>query len=173
MCLDAVSELGFITMTAVQGAAFRRAAVEDADAIRDTVRSAYAKWVPIIGREPRPMVADYQQAVQKHDVDMLFSDNALVGLIETIQHRDHLWIENIAVLPEHQGKGWGKHLLAYADQKASEASCNEVRLLTNEAFTANVALYERSGYRIDKKEPFHLGGTTVYMSKKLGNAASA
>ena len=119
------------------------------------------------------MVADYQAAVQKHDVDMLFFDDVLVGLIETIQHLDHLWIENIAVLPEQQGKGLGKHLLAYADRKALMASCDEVRLLTNEAFTANVELYERSGYRIDRKEPFHLGGITVYMSKKLSNSASA
>ena len=119
------------------------------------------------------MVADYQAAVQKHDVDMLFFDDVLVGLIETIQHLDHLWIENIAVLPEQQGKGLGKHLLAYADRKALMASCDEVRLLTNEAFTANVELYERSGYRIDRKEPFHLGGITVYMSKNLSNSASA
>ena len=160
-------------MVAIKDATLRRAEIEDADAIRNAVRSAYAKWVPVIGREPRPMVADYKEAVQKHDVDMLFSGNALVGLIETIQHLDHLWIENIAVIPAQQGNGWGKHLLAYADQKALKASCDEIRLFTNEAFTANVALYQRSGYRIDKKEPFHLGGTTVYMSKKLGGTASA
>ena len=160
-------------MVATQGAAFRRAAIEDADAIRNAVRSAYAKWVPVIGREPRPMVADYQEAVRKHEVEMLFSNNLLVGLIETIQQLDHLWIENIAVLPEQQGKGWGKHLLAYADQKALKSACDEIRLLTNEAFTSNVALYERCGYRIDRKEPFHLGGITVYMSKNLSNSASA
>lgn len=147
--------------------AFRKATSEDAEMVRHVVRAAYAKWVPIIGREPLPMVADYDRAVKEHDIDMLYSDEALVGLIETVQHLDHLWIENIAVSPEEQGKGFGKKLLAYAEEKAFQSACGEIRLLTNEAFTANVELYQGVGFVIDKCEPFHLGGTTVYMSKKL------
>ncbi|HZY55656.1 MAG TPA: GNAT family N-acetyltransferase, partial [Reyranella sp.] len=38
--------------------AFRSAAPGDAAAIRALVRAAYAKWVPVLGREPRPMQAD-------------------------------------------------------------------------------------------------------------------
>ncbi|RVC49448.1 GNAT family N-acetyltransferase, partial [Mesorhizobium sp. M00.F.Ca.ET.038.03.1.1] len=34
---------------------FRTAEAADAAAIRDIVRAAYAKWVPVIGREPLPM----------------------------------------------------------------------------------------------------------------------
>jgi len=154
-------------MIAEPGIFFRKAGGEDAEAIRRLVRSAYAKWVPAIGREPRPMVADYQRAVQEHDIEMLLAGGVFVGLIETMQQPDHLWIENIAVAPDRQGEGWGKQLLALADQKAARMSCDEIRLLTNEAFATNVALYERSGYRIDRKEPFHLGGVTVYMSKQL------
>ena len=37
---------------------------EDAHIVRALVRSAYAKWVPVIGREPLPMVADYDRAVR-------------------------------------------------------------------------------------------------------------
>lgn len=36
----------------------RTALPEDAIAIRALVRAAYARWVPVIGREPRPMQAD-------------------------------------------------------------------------------------------------------------------
>jgi len=36
----------------------------DASAIRALTREAYAKWVPVIGREPKPMMADYAKAVQ-------------------------------------------------------------------------------------------------------------
>jgi hypothetical protein len=41
---------------------FRRAAQADVVAIRDLTRAAYAKWVPVIGREPKPIGADYEWA---------------------------------------------------------------------------------------------------------------
>lgn len=37
---------------------------------------------------------------------------------------------------------------------------------SNGAFEANVSLYKKHGYTIDREEPF-MGGMTVYMSKKL------
>jgi hypothetical protein len=50
----------------------RRAGPADAADIRELVRSAYAKWIPVIGREPVPMAADYDQAVRENMVDLLF-----------------------------------------------------------------------------------------------------
>ena len=50
----------------------------DASAIRALTREAYAKWVPVIGREPKPMMADYAEAVQKHRIDLLYLDGELV-----------------------------------------------------------------------------------------------
>ena len=38
--------------------ALRRAVADDAAAVRVLTREAYAKWVPVIGREPLPMRAD-------------------------------------------------------------------------------------------------------------------
>jgi GNAT superfamily N-acetyltransferase len=91
----------------------------------------------------------------------------LVGLIETMLHKDHLWIENVAVRPEDQGLGIGRQLLRHAERKALAAGRRETRLLTNAAFENNVVLYEKVGYVTDRREPF-MGGTTVYMSKQLG-----
>jgi GNAT superfamily N-acetyltransferase len=144
----------------------RAAAADDAPAITDIVRMAYARWIPVIGREPRPMVVDYAQAVREHDFDLAMLDERLVGLIETMLHDDHLWIENVAVRPEDQGLGIGRQLLRHAERKALAAGRRETRLLTNAAFENNVVLYEKVGYVTDRREPF-MGGTTVYMSKKL------
>ncbi len=145
---------------------FRAAKPEDAGAIRDVVRAAYARWIPMIGREPRPMVADYDRAVREHRIDVMVSGSVIVGLIEMMLREDHLWIENIAVRPEDQGRGLGRQLLVHAERQAIEAGCAEIRLLTNAAFEANVALYEKTGYVIVKSEPF-MGGTTVYMTKTI------
>ena len=50
----------------------RRAVAADAAAIRELTREAYAKWVPVIGREPKPMTADYAEALRKNRFDLLF-----------------------------------------------------------------------------------------------------
>ena len=96
----------------------RSAVLEDAARIRYLTRAAYAKWVTLIGREPLPMQADYERAVVEHTIDVLIVDGALAGLVETILRPDHLWIENVAVAPGQQGRGFGRLLLAHAEQRA-------------------------------------------------------
>ena len=87
---------------------FRRATGPDVALVRDISRAAYAKWVPLIGREPKPMTADYAHAVVAHIVDLgLAGDGRPVGLIEVVPEPGCLLIENIAVLPEAQGTGAG------------------------------------------------------------------
>jgi GNAT superfamily N-acetyltransferase len=144
----------------------RPAILEDAARIRDLTRAAYAKWIAAIGREPLPMQADYQRAVAEHTIDLLTVSGALAGLIETILQPDHLWIENVAVAPEWQGRGYGRLLLNHAERRAVESGRLEIRLQTNQAFAANLELYAKLGYAIDRTEPFR-GGMNVHMSKRL------
>jgi ribosomal protein S18 acetylase RimI-like enzyme len=145
---------------------FRVAGVEDVEAIRGLTREAYAKWVPIIGREPLPMSADYQEAIRAHRFDLLFADQRLVGLIETSPEAGALLVVNVAVAPAQQGRGYGELLLRHAESLASSSGLPEMRLYTNEKFAANVALYRRFGYQLDRVEPF-MGGMTAHMSKRL------
>lgn len=151
--------------------ALRRAVADDAAAVRSLTREAYAKWVPLIGREPLPMRADYEEAVRQHRIDMAFLDGGLAALIETIDKGDHLVIENVAVAPAFQGHGLGRHLLTHAEQVARELGYTEVRLYTNKMFEANVRLYLGVGYRIDREETSALG-ITVYMSKPIQPCAA-
>jgi ribosomal protein S18 acetylase RimI-like enzyme len=159
-------------MSKVAQLRIRRAGPSDADAVRSLVRAAYAQWIPVIGREPLPMKADYDKAVREHEIDLLHVDGDPVALIEVIPAVDHLFIENIAVSPEHQGKGLGHHLLRHAEAKARSAGLGELRLLTNQAFASNVRLYQSVGFRIDRTEPHFGGGTTVYMSKQVARGES-
>ena len=152
------------------GIRLRRAIPADAVTIRELTRAAYAKWVPIIGREPRPMIADYDAAVRDHLIDLLYVDDRVTALIETIPATDHLLIENVAVLPEGQGGGYGRRLLAHAEGLAVSLGLPEVRLYTNKAFVENVQLYLRLGYQVDREEAF-MNGVAVHMSKLLRSEA--
>lgn len=148
----------------------RPATPDDVPAITALVRAAYEKWVPLIGREPMPMQADYDEAVRDHMIDVLFDGNDMVGLIETIPHPDHLFIENVAVAPPRQGQGFGRHLMAHAEGKARDLNLHALRLVTNAAFASNVQLYRDIGYRVESQEAF-LGGVAVHMHKALGDVA--
>jgi GNAT superfamily N-acetyltransferase len=145
---------------------FRAATASDIGAIEDIVRAAYAKWVPVIGREPLPMQADYNVALARHRFDLAVADGVILGLIETDVRGDHLWIENLAVSPAVQGQGIGWRLLAFAEELALARAVYDIRLLTNAAFAANLAFYDRAGYQIDRREDF-MGGTTVHLWKQL------
>jgi ribosomal protein S18 acetylase RimI-like enzyme len=145
----------------------RRAVPADAVAVQELTRKAYAKWIPVIGREPMPMKADYSAALREHLVDLLYVEGRLAALIETIPQADHLLIENVAVLPALQGRGFGRRLIAHAEALAVSLRLPEMRLYTNKDFATNIRLYLGLGYRVDREEPF-MGGTTVYMSKPLG-----
>jgi len=153
-------------MTASEIVKLVQASHADAAAIRKLTRDAYAKWVPLIGREPKPMTADYAEAVRKHRFDLLYADGALAALIETIKGPDHLLIENIAVSPSWQGKGYGRLLMAHAETLAAASSFREIRLYTNKLFAENVQLYDKLGYRVDREEAMN-GGVAVHMSKRL------
>jgi GNAT superfamily N-acetyltransferase len=152
--------------TAAPSVEIRPAAPEDAAKIRDLTRAAYAKWAALIGREPLPMQADYDRAVRVHAFDLLIVGGALAGLIEMIVRPDHLWIENVAVAPDRQGRGYGRLLLSRAETRAAAAGRGEIRLMTNAGFAANLAFYAKLGYAIDRTEPFR-GGTAVHMSKRI------
>jgi ribosomal protein S18 acetylase RimI-like enzyme len=145
---------------------FRPGTPADAELIRDLVRRCYAKWVPVVGREPLPMTADYGDALQKHRFTLAYDGADLAGLIETVAQADHLWVENIAVRPDLQGKGIGHRLLDLAEAEARAAGLPELRLLTNAAMAANVGFYQALGFAADPPEPFR-GGFIVRLARKV------
>jgi ribosomal protein S18 acetylase RimI-like enzyme len=150
----------------------RRAGPADVPAVRRLTREAYAKWVPRVGREPRPMLADFEAAVRDHRVDLLYLDGRLAALIHMVDQGDRLLVENLAVAPRHQRRGLGTQLLARAEEAAAALGYDLIWLYTNTRFDGNIALYSRLGYAIDSEE--HIGGglVRVNMSKTIGLASS-
>ena len=144
----------------------RRADDGDADAIRALVKAAYEGYAPLLGRTPIPMLADYGVAVRTHLVWVLDNGGTIVGVLELDPRGDHLWLENVAVLPARQRRGYGRRLLAHAEAIAREQDLPEIRLLTNERYAANIAMYERHGYRETHRLP-HLGTDLVHFAKPV------
>ena len=156
-----------------ESVALRRGAQADAEAVRALVEAAYTKWIPVIGRLPIPMQADYAQALRDHRFDLLVAGPDLAGLIETRTEADHLLVVNVAVHPAFQGRGFGSRLMGRADAVAGEAGLTRLRLYTNKKYTANLRLYGALGYRVEREELYDGPGrtrdddVTVHMVKDL------
>lgn len=161
-----------LTGTATDALLFRRATPADAATVRDLTRAAFARWVPVVGREPRPMTADYDRAVREHRIDLAYIGGELAGLIEMIEELNCLYVENVAVAPARQGRGLGAMLMARADATAAQIGYSVIRLYTNKLMTSNIRLYQALGYAIDGEQTFH-HATVVYMSKAAGIALEA
>lgn len=140
--------------------------VWDPAAIRALTRAAYARWVPLIGRKPTPMTADYGARVRDHLIDLLEVDGGLAALIEMVPESSHLLVENVALLPELQGRGYGRRMLEHPERVAETLGVGELQLYTNAQFAENVRLYRGLGYEVYREAP-HKGGITVYPSKRL------
>ena len=149
-----------------QGFHIRRGAADDVDLIHSFTRAAYKKWIPLIGREPLPMAADYETAITTHQFDLLYKEGVLAALIETIARDDHLHIQNLCVSPKFQRLGLGSQLLNYAQEMAKQKNLPALRLDTNKYFTGNVDLYLRHGFSIAWEKPVDVG-VHVHMVKHM------
>ena len=152
----------------IEQLSLRRAVATDAGAVRALTRLAYSKWVPLIGREPKPMTADYEREVAEHIIDLWEEGGELLALIEMIPEVDCLLIENIAVRPGQQGSGIGKKLLLHAERLARSLGFDNVRLYTNAAFESNLQLYSRHGYQEFQRVAVAPDSVVVHMRKRIG-----
>jgi GNAT superfamily N-acetyltransferase len=144
----------------------RRANLEDADAIRDLTRASYAKYIPLIGREPLPMNADHAALIAGGEVWVLEENARLVAAIEMIPREDNLYIDNVVVSEANQGRGIGKGLLAFSETRARALGFDAMTLFTNERYTTLLELYARLGYVETHRVPVQ-GTDAVHMRKTL------
>jgi GNAT superfamily N-acetyltransferase len=144
------------------------ATASDGVAVSACVRDAYEKYVERIGRRPAPMDANYAELIAAGDVYVLRGPQPrdLYGLIVIRAEQGALFVENVAVQPTQQGQGFGRQLMAFAEDRAHALGVPEIRLYTHERMTENMALYTRLGYMEVDRRVEH-GFARVFMRKVL------
>jgi ribosomal protein S18 acetylase RimI-like enzyme len=153
-------------MPADQQFSIRKADSADAATIAALTDAAYAKYVPLMGRKPQPMTADYEQIVAAHPVWLLCDETALAGVLVLMHEPDILLIYSVAIHPDYQHRGLGRRLLAWAEHEARQAGYTQIRLYTNALMQENIALYKSLGYHETHREPFN-GLFIVHLAKSL------
>jgi ribosomal protein S18 acetylase RimI-like enzyme len=125
----------------------RQATAKDEPAIRDCAQQAYARYVPLIGKKPAPMVADFQARIAAgHAYVAADEGGELQGFIVFYPEGKHILLENVAVLPSAARQGIGKSLIRFCEDEARRRGFDAVYLYTNEKMTENLSFYPRLGY---------------------------
>ncbi len=134
--------------------------------VRDLVRASYARYVGRIGKQPAPMLEDYAALVRAGEVWVLAEGGEVLGVLVMRPAEDHMFVDNVAVAPGHQGRDLGRELVAFAEEKAAEHGMPEVRLYTNEKMHENLAVYARLGFE-ETGRGLDGGYRRVFMRKRL------
>ena len=145
----------------------RRATPADAPRMTQIARAAYAPYVERMGgRRPAPMDADYEETTSRADAWVVETEGAVIGLLVLVGQSDGMLLDNVAVLPSHQGLGAGRALLTWAEDRARAEGYARIRLYTNEAMLESQALYRRIGY-VETHRAHDQGFARVYFEKPL------
>ena len=145
------------------------ATAADCAAVIECVHAAYVGYVAEIGRRPAPMDANYADLIARNLVYVLrvAGDERLCGILVLHTEDDGLFVENVAFQPAQQHQGYGRQLMAFAEERARSLGLPEIRLYTNERMTANIAFYTRLGY-FEIERRVEEGFSRVFMRKPLG-----
>jgi ribosomal protein S18 acetylase RimI-like enzyme len=144
----------------------RLARTADAATVTAIVNDAYSIYLARNGKIPGPMRDDYAVLIADQRVHVLEDGNEIVGLVVLIPEERSMLLDNVAVSPRAQRRGFGIRLIAFAEQTARAGGFAAIRLYTQDIMTENLALYSRLGF-VETHRGEELGLQRVYMSKTL------
>jgi GNAT superfamily N-acetyltransferase len=144
----------------------RKARAEEAETARDVVLAAYQRYVAIIGSPPGPMLDDYAARIRSDQLWVLDDDGVIAGVLVLEDGPACFMLDNIAVRPDRQGRGFGRQLLDFAEQEAGRCGWGTITLYTNAVMTENIAIYAARGY-VERERRAEKGFDRVYMEKRL------
>jgi ribosomal protein S18 acetylase RimI-like enzyme len=142
----------------------RRATAADLPAIKAIIDAAYAKYLIQMDKPPGPMLRDYGPSIE--DGTTWVTGFPVTAVLTLYPREDHLLVENVAVLPDAQGRGLGRALMSFAEQEATRRGFTRMALVTHEVMTENQALYARLGYS-EVERRAEDGYRRIYMEKSL------
>ena len=145
----------------------RQADTSDEPEIRDCAEQAYSRYVPLIGRKPAPMIADFVAQIAAGEVYVATDvHDTFQGFIVFYAEEGHILLENVAVLPRAAGRGVGRALIGFCENAARQRGMNAVHLYTNEKMTDNLSIYPKLGY-VEVGRRTESGFNRVYFKKAL------
>ena len=162
----------------------RLAVLADCPRVTNLATLAYSRYLERMDKKLAPMLEDYAARIaegrifvleiqptcscgEKMDYDPQSSFSpTIVGFVMLSPGEDSLLLNNLAVDPTMQGRGYGKLLVFFAEETACKTGFRQISLYTNEVMTENLQMYPRLGYT-ETHRATENGFNRVFFSKKL------
>lgn len=159
--------IGAWESAAVSELVIRPARAEEAELLAAVVAEAYGHYVARIGRRPGPMDDDYASRIAAGQAHVAEDANGILGLAVIDEDEEGIpLLDNVAVRPAAQGRGIGRALIAFAEERARAVGSTELRLYTHERMFENITLYARLGF-VETARRVENGFPRVFMTKRL------
>lgn len=117
------------------------------------------------------MTADYASLIQTGELYVLrLPSNTIAGCISLHSNAANhaLEINNLAVGPEYQGRGFGRLLMGFAEDVARDRGVQVLELYTNVKMVENIGLYAKLGFENVGVRTEH-GFERVFFKKQVGS----
>jgi GNAT superfamily N-acetyltransferase len=126
----------------------RPARPDEAEAVGALVEAAFSRHIAAVGQRPAPMDDDHAARIARGEQYVIDGDEpgTLAASIVLVDENDHLLVNNVAVAPDRQRQGYGRALLAFAEDEARRRGLPEIRLHTHARMADNLIMYPRLGY---------------------------
>jgi len=144
----------------------RIAVDHDIASITDCVCQAFIHYIPRIGKQPGPMLDDYQALVRQGVVSVACQQDQIVGVLVLLVTEDGFCIETIAVRPNAQGLGIGSRLLVFAEVMARKSGYSSIYLSTHKLMHESQSVYAHLGYVEFDRRIVH-GYDRIFVRKQL------
>ena len=115
-------------------------------------QAAYARNRVMLGLEPLPLLADYEEIFATMEVWIAEDAGRIQAALILEPQPDYMLLWSISTRPGAQGKGLGRKLLAAADVRARELGLDTIRLYTGATLEHLVTWYQRHGYQLERIE---------------------
>ena len=147
----------------------RLAMTTDVPAIKLIARKSFERYVPLIGKPPAPMNANFSGHILKDTVFIAQSEKkqgSVLGYAIVLQ-RDGEWLlDNIAVSPEAQGRGVGSALIAACKTFLQKRGVQRYHLNTDEAMEQNLTRNPEIGF-VEMARRLEDGFSRIYFIKEM------
>ena len=145
----------------------RKAELNDVPFITACSKEAFEDYIAIIGKEPEPMILDYNEIIQKDHAFVACEGENLAGYV-TLKDgvEKYMWLDILAVSKAFKGRGIGGKLIAFAEKYMREQGMQESRLYTHVKYEHIQAIYKHYGYEIYDRVQ-EKGYDRYYMKKTL------
>tara|TARA_R110002033_G_scaffold28469_5_gene63640 strand:- start:1296 stop:1820 length:525 start_codon:yes stop_codon:yes gene_type:complete len=114
-----------------------------------------AHYIPIVGKPQIDYMLDKFQSVKAikeqvatgYEYYTVFYEELPVAYMSIKLESEHLFLSKIYVLSDYRGKGIGKTMMDFIEEKAKNDQLNKIRLTVNKHNTNSIKAYERMGFK--------------------------